>query len=243
MICMKSAILVFKREFLGYFRSPVAYVVLVGFHLLATFLTFFFSRILQGNEASLTGFFQWMPWMFVVLVPAAAMRLWAEERRAGTIELMFTLPVTTGAAVFGKFLAAWAFIAIAILLTLPFSFTVGYLGDPDSGVIVASYFGSIIMAASYVGICSLASAFTRNQVIAFIIGLLVCLFLTSLGLSVAGDLLGSFLPYWVVDAISNFSFYTHFESMTRGLVDFRSVVFFVSLAAITLLANVVVLEH
>ncbi len=240
---MQSAIFVFKREFLGYFRSPVAYVVLAGFHLLATFLTFFFSRMLQGNEASLTALFQWMPWMFVVLVPAAAMRLWAEEKRAGTIELMFTLPITTGSAVFGKFLAAWAFIAIAILLTLPFAFTVGYLGDPDWGVIIASYIGSILMAASYVGICSLASALTRNQVIAFIIGLLVCLFLTAMGLSVAGNLLSSFLPFWVVDAISNFSFYTHFESMTRGLIDLRSVVFFVSLAVITLLANVIVLEH
>ncbi|MGH8021502.1 MAG: ABC transporter permease [Opitutaceae bacterium] len=240
---MQAALYLFKREFLGYFRSPVAYVVLAGFHLLATFLAFFFSRMLQGNEASLTALFQWMPWMFVVLVPAAAMRLWAEEKRAGTIELVFTLPITTGAAVFGKFLAAWTFITIAILLTLPFAFTVGYLGDPDWGVIVASYLGSILMAASYVGICSLASAFTRNQVVAFIIGLLVCLFLTAMGLSVAGDLLGSFLPFWLVDAVSNFSFYTHFESMTRGLIDFRAVVFFISLAAITLLANVVVLEH
>ncbi len=240
---MNQVCSVFKREFLGYFRSPVAYVVLAGFQLLATTMTFFVGRLLQGNEATLSPFFQWVPWMFVVLVPAAAMRLWAEERRAGTIELMFTLPLTTGAAVLGKFLAAWAFIAIAILLTTPFAFTVAHLGDPDWGVIVASYIGSILMAASYLGICSLASALTRNQVVAFVIGLMVCLGLTLLGLSVAGDLMGAVLPVWAVDAISNFSFYTHFESMTRGLIDLRAVVFFLSLAGVTLLANVIVLER
>ncbi|BET67012.1 ABC transporter permease subunit [Opitutales bacterium ASA1] len=240
---MSSVCTLFKREFFGYFRSPVAYVVLVGFHGLATLLAFFVSRLLKGNEASLAAFFQWMPWLFVVLVPAAGMRLWAEERRAGTIELLFTLPVTTTSAVIAKFLAAWAFISIAVLLTLPFAFTVAYLGDPDWGIIWSSYVGSILMAASYLGICSLASALTRNQVVAFIIGLAVCLMLTFLGLNVVSDLMNTFLPYWVVDAVSNFSFYTHFESMTRGLIDLRAVVFFLSLAVITLLANVIVLEH
>lgn len=240
---MKPVIAVFKREFLGYFRSPIGYVVLVAFFLFAAFFTFFWSRALQGSEASLIALFQWMPGVFLFLVPAAAMRLWAEEKRSGTIELMFTLPITTGSAVFGKFLAAWAFISIGIMLTLPFAFTIEYLGDPDWSVILASYLGSILMAASYLGICSLASAITRNQVIAFIIGFGACLLLFSMGLSVASDLLGSVLPVWLVDALSNFSFFTHFESTTRGLIDLRSVVFFVSLAVVSLLANVIVLEH
>lgn len=240
---MNTSVSVFKREFLGYFRSPVAYVLLAGFHLLAAALTFFVGGFFRSGTASLEPFFTFIPWMFIILVPAAAMRLWAEERRSGSIELMFTLPITTTSAVVGKFLAAWAFISIAVLLTFPFALTVGYLGSPDWGVIVTSYIGAILMAAAYLGICSLASSLTRNQVIAFVLGFFFCLMLTLVGWSVFSNLLHAIFPVQIVDALSNFSFATHFESMTRGLIDLRSVVFFVSLTAFSLMVNVLVLER
>jgi ABC-2 type transport system permease protein len=145
---MTQVIPVFKREFFGYFRSPVAYVVLAGFHLLAAAMTFFVFRFFETNEASLITFFNSLPWIFLFFAPATAMRLWAEEKRAGTVELLFTLPLTTAEAVVGKFLAAWAFLAIGILLTLPFALTVAYLGDPDWGAIFTGYLGGILMAAS-----------------------------------------------------------------------------------------------
>jgi ABC-2 type transport system permease protein len=240
---MTQVIPVFKREFFGYFRSPVAYVVLAGFHLLAAAMTFFVFRFFETNEASLITFFNALPWIFLFFAPATAMRLWAEEKRAGTVELLFTLPLTTAEAVVGKFLAAWAFLAIGILLTLPFALTVAYLGDPDWGAIFTGYLGGILMAASYLGICSLASALTRNQVIAFIIGLLTCLVLTLLGWSFFSEILNFVFPVWFVDVLSNFSFATHFDSMMRGLIELKAVVFFLSVAAFSLLANVVVLER
>lgn len=240
---MTQAIPVFKREFLGYFRSPVAYVVLAGFHLLAAALTFFVYGFFDTNEASLITFFSALPWIFVFFVPATAMRLWSEEKRAGTVELLFTLPLTTAEAVIGKFLAAWAFIAIAVLLTFPFALTVAYLGDPDWGVMFTGYLGGILMAASYLGICSLTSACTRNQVIAFILGLIACLVLTLLGWSFFSEILNFIFPVWFVDVLSNFSFATHFDSMMRGLIELKAVVFFLSLTAFALLSNIVVLEH
>jgi ABC-2 type transport system permease protein len=218
-------------------------VVLAGFHLLAAAMTFFVFRFFETNEASLITFFNALPWIFLFFAPATAMRLWAEEKRAGTVELLFTLPLTTAEAVIGKFLAAWAFLAIGILLTLPFALTVAYLGDPDWGAIFTGYLGGILMAASYLGICSLASALTRNQVIAFIIGLLTCLVLTLLGWSFFSEILNFVFPVWFVDVLSNFSFATHFDSMMRGLIELKAVVFFLSVAAFSLLANVVVLER
>jgi ABC-2 type transport system permease protein len=240
---MKQVVPVFKREFLGYFRSPVAYVVLAAFHLLAAALTFFVVGFFDTNEASLITFFTILPWIFVPFVPATAMRLWSEEKRAGTVELLFTLPLTTTEAVFGKFLAAWAFVSIAVLLTFPFALTVAYLGDPDWGVMFTGYVGGILMAAAYLGISSLASAVTRNQVIAFILGLLACLFLTLLGWSYFSEILNLIFPVWLADALSNFSFMTHFDSMMRGLIELKSVVFFLSLAGFALCANIVVLER
>lgn len=240
---MKQIWPIFKREFYGYFRSPVAYVVLAGFHLVAAAATFFLGGFFQSGVASLESFFRWLPWLFIILVPAAAMRLWAEERRSGTMELLFTLPVTTTVAVIAKFLAAWAFIGIAVLLTFPFALTVAYLGDPDWGVIVASYLGALLMAAAYLGICSLTSALTRNQVISFVIGFFACLMITLLGWSVFSDLLSQLLPVWAVDALSNFSPTTHFDSMLRGLIDLRAIVFFVSVMFFALFVNVVALER
>jgi ABC-2 type transport system permease protein len=234
---------VFKREFLAYFRAPVAYVFLVAFLFLSVGLAFFLGGFFKAGVASLESYFTFLPWIFVILVPAAGMRLWAEERRTGTIELLFTLPVTTLQAVLGKFFAAWAFLTVAILLSFPMIFTVGYLGDPDWGVIAASYVGSILMVGSYLGICSLTSALTKNQVISFVIGVLVCLALVFLGWSIFNDVLSRVFPVWLVDVLANFSFITHFDAFTKGIVDPKDIVFFLSLMGFTLFLNVVALER
>jgi len=234
---------IFRREFNGYFRSPVAYVFLSVFLLASVGLAFFVGRFFRANVASLDTFFMFHPWLFLFLIPAAGMRLWAEEKRSGSIELLFTLPITVTEAVIGKFLAAWLFISLGIVLTFPMVLTVGYLGDPDWGVIFTSYLGSILMAGAYLGICSLSSALTKNQVISFVISVLVCLGILFLGLSVFSDLLSSFFPVWFVDTISNFSFVPHFDNFTKGIIDLRSVVYFGSLTAFALALNVLALER
>jgi ABC-2 type transport system permease protein len=234
---------VFKREFAGYFRSPVAYVFLIGYLLISVGLAFFLGGFFKAGIASLESYFTFLPWIFVILVPAAGMRLWAEEKRTGTIELIFTLPVTTLEAVLGKFLAAWAFLTVAILLSFPMALTVGYLGDPDWGVIAVSYLGAILMAASYLGICSLTSAFTKNQVISFVISFMVCLVIVFLGWSIFNGIMEQVLPVWLVDLLANFSFVTHFDAFTKGIVDPKDVIYFLSLTGFTLFLNVVALER
>jgi len=234
---------VFKREFLGYFRSPVAYVFLIVFLVASVGLAFFIGNFFKSNLASLESYFTFHPWLFLFLIPAVGMRLWSEEKRSGTIELLFTLPITPLDAVLGKFLAGWAFLALAILLSFPMAITVGYLGSPDWGVIVSSYVGSILMAGSYLGVCSLTSALTKNQVISFVISVLVCLILALLGWSVFSGLLGAVFPVWLVDLLSNFSFATHFDAFTKGIVDPKDLAFFLSLTAFTLFLNVVALER
>jgi len=236
---------VFKREFLGYFRSPVAYVFLIVFLVASVGLAFFIGNFFKSNLASLESYFTFHPWLFLFLIPAVGMRLWSEEKRSGTIELLFTLPITPLDAVLGKFLAGWAFLALAILLSFPMAITVGYLGSPDWGVIVSSYVGSILMAGSYLGVCSLTSALTKNQVISFVISLAICLVLLFLGLSVFTGFLSNFLglPTWLVDVVSNFSFVTHFDAFTKGVIDPKDLVFFLSLMGFTLFLNVVALER
>jgi ABC-2 type transport system permease protein len=242
---MSQIIPLFKREFLGYFRSPVAYVFLVVFLLASVGLAFFLSGFYKANVASMDSYFFWHPWLFLFLVPAAGMRLWSEEKRSGTIELLFTLPITTLEGVLGKFLAAWAFLALAVLLSFPMTLTLAYLGDPDWGVIVNSYLGSILMAGTYLGVCSFMSALTKNQVVSFVLSVLVCFVLTMLGYSVFTDFLSGYLhlPVPLVDVISNFGFTTHFDAFTKGIIDPKDVVFFLSLTGFTLFLNVVVLER
>ena len=240
---MSQILPVFKREFLGYFRSPVAYVFLVVFLMAAVGLAFFLGNFFEAGVASLESFFFFHPWLFLFLIPAAGMRLWSEEKRTGTVELLFTLPVTTLEAVVAKFLAAWAFLTVAILLTLPMALTVGFLGDPDWGVIFASYLGSILMAGSYLGVCSLTSALTHNQVISFVLSVLICLILVFLGWSVFSELLESVLPHALADLLANFSFKTHFDPFTKGIIDPKDIVFFLSLTGFTLFLNVVALER
>jgi ABC-2 type transport system permease protein len=234
---------VFKREFLGYFRSPVAYVFLIVFSLAGVGLAFFVAGFFKGGLATLDSYFTFYPWLFLFLIPAAGMRLWSEEKRTGTVELLFTLPITTLDAVLGKFLAAWAFLTLAILLSLPMAFTVAYLGDPDWGVVAATYFGSVLMAGGYLGVCSLMSAFTKNQVISFVLGVVSCLVLLFLGWSVFSGVLNAVFPVWFVDLLSNFSFITHFDAFTKGIIDPKDVVFFLSLIGFTLFLNVVTLER
>jgi ABC-2 type transport system permease protein len=242
---MRQTYPLFKREFLGYFRSPVAYVFLVVFLLASVGLAFFLSNLYKANVASMEGYFFWHPWLFLFLVPAAGMRLWSEEKRSGTVELLFTLPVTTLEGVLGKFLAGWAFLTLAILLSFPLALTLAYLGDPDWGVIANSYLGSILMAGGYLGVCSFMSALTKNQVISFVLSVLVCFVLTLLGYSVFTDFLAGYLhlPVPVVDVISNFGFTTHFEAFMKGVIDPKDVVFFLSLMGFTLSLNVLALER
>lgn len=240
---MKQVVPLFKREFVGYFRSPVAYVFLAAFVLISVGLSFFLGGFFEAGSASLENYFLFLPWVFVVLVPAVGMRLWAEEKRTGTIELIFTLPITTLEAVLGKFFAAWAFLGVALLLSCPMAITIAYLGSPDWGVVLVGYLGAFLMAAGYLGICSLTSAFTKNQVISFVISFIICLVLVLLGWSVFGSVLEHNLPLWAADVVSNFSFATHFDAFTKGIVDPKDIVFFLSLAGFTLFLNVVVLER
>lgn len=240
---MSPILPVFKREFLGYFRTPVAYVFLAVFLMASVGLAFFVSQFFKAGNASLEGYFVWHTWLFVFFAPAAGMRLWAEERRSGTLELLFTLPVTPLQAVLAKFLAAWAFLAAGILLSFPMALTAAWLGDPDWGVIATGYLGSILMAGAYLAVCSLMSALTRNQVVGFVLGLFVNLVLVFLGWSVFNSTLAAAFPQGLVDLLANFSHTSHFDAFTKGIVDPKDVMFFVSLAGLCLFLNVLALER
>ncbi len=241
---MKQVAPVFKREFLGYFRTPVGYVFLIAF--LVTSVALAFSRyggFFKAGVASMESYFGFFPWLFLFLVPAVGMRLWSEEKRSGTVELLFTLPVTTLEAVIGKFLAAWAFLTLAVLLSFPLLLTLAYLGSPDWGVITSTYLGAILMAGGYLGVCTLTSALTKNQIVSFILSVLACAILLFLGYSSFTDFLQGFVSVSVSDAIANFSFITHFDAFTKGIIDPNDVVFFLSLIGLTLFLNVVALER
>jgi ABC-2 type transport system permease protein len=229
---------------MGYFRTVVAYVFTIGFLLISVALAFSrFGGFFKAGIANLDVYFEFYPWLFLFLVPAVGMRLWSEEKRSGTVELLFTLPVTTLDAVLGKFLAAWAFLGLTILLSFPMAVTIGLLGSPDWGVVATSYLGAILMAGAYLGVCSLMSACTKNQVVSFILSVAACAVLLFLGYSGFTDLLRLHLPAVMTDAISNFSFFTHFTPFLKGIVDLKDVVFFLSLMGFTLFLNGVALER
>ena len=232
-----------KRELGSYFGSPVAYVFLVIFLLLTGFFTFTAGNFFERGEASLAAFFGWHPWLYLVLVPAVGMRLWAEERRAGTIELLLTLPVTTWQAILGKFLASWAFLAIALALTFPVAVTANVLGDPDNGMILAGYLGSLLLAGAYLAISCMTSAMTRNQVVAFILSVVICLFLILAGFSPVTDLLVRWASPAFVDTVAAFSVVTHFDGFQKGVVDTRDLFFFLSVIGFSLFATGVVLRN
>ncbi|MCD6338666.1 MAG: ABC transporter permease [Verrucomicrobia bacterium] len=233
-----------KRELGGYFASPVAYVFLVIFLVLVGFFTF--NRNLGGfferGEASLFAFFVWHPWLYLFLVPAAGMRLWAEERRLGTIELLLTMPVTSTQAILGKFLASWFFLALALALTFPVVITVSYLGDPDGGLIVCGYLGSFLMAGSFLAVSSMTSAMTRNQVISFILSLVICLFLILAGWAPVQNMLVGWAPAWLVDLVASFSVMPHFAAFQRGVIDLGDLVYFLCVIAFGLFVTGVIIR-
>lgn len=236
---MSKTLVVFRRELAGYFATPVAYVFIVIFLFLNGIFTFYLGDFYERGQADLQPFFTWHPWLYLFLVPALGMRLWAEERRSGTIELLMTLPISVGQAVLGKFLAAWAFTAIGLVLTFPVWITANYLGDPDNGVVLAGYFGSLMLAGASLAIAACLSALTRNQVIAFVVAVSVCFLFTVAGLPLVVNFFAGWAPQAVVDTIASFSFLANFTDMTRGVIDLRHVVYFVSLMALWLVGNAV----
>ena len=239
---MGRILVVFRREFAAYFSTPLAYIFIVIFLGLSGAFTFYLGAFFERGQANLNSFFGFHSWLFLLLIPAVAMRLWAEERKTGTIELLMTLPLSTTQVVIGKFLAAWAFVCVAIFLTFPLWLTVNYLGHPDNGVIVASYIGSIIMAGAYLAIGACISALTKNQVIAFIVGALVCFLFLTAGLEMVLSFFRGWAPPFLVDAISGMSFITHSEAIRSGVIDLRDVVFYFSLIAAALFINVAIVD-
>jgi ABC-2 type transport system permease protein len=239
---VSNTLSIFKRELGGYFATPVAYVFIVIFLLLTGIFTFYVGGFFEFGRADLQAFFSFHPWLYLFLIPAISMRLWAEERKSGTVELLMSLPVTTGQAVMGKFLAAWVFTGIALALTFPLWITVNYLGEPDNGVIVASYIGSLLMAGAYLAIGSCISALTKNQVIAFVIAFVVCLMFVITGVVVTVNAVQEFLPEAVVRFLGSLSFDVRFRDIQRGVIDLRDIIYFISLAGCWLFANVLVLD-
>lgn len=231
-----------KRELVAYFSSPVAYVFLVIFLLMNGFFTFMAGGFFERGEASLVSFFIWHPWLYLFLVPAAGMRLWAEERRLGTMELLLTMPIAPWQAIVGKFLASWLFLGLALLLTFPTWLTVNYLGAPDNGVILCGYFGSFLMCGAYLAITCMTSAMTRNQVIAFIVSVVICLFLILSGWPPVTQLLDSLDLPTVRDLAASLSVMTHFDGFQKGVVAVRSLVYFGSVIGFCLFTTGVILR-
>jgi ABC-2 type transport system permease protein len=237
-----NALTIFRREFAGYFATPLAFVFIVVFLLLAGAFAFYLGGFYERNQADLAPFFTYHPWLYLFLIPALSMRLWAEERKTGTIELLMTLPVTTAQAVIGKYLAAWCFAGLALALTFPMWITVNYLGDPDNGAIFAAYVGSFLMAGGFLAIGSCLSAATRNQVIAFIFTVVVCFGFLLAGFPLVLGLFQGWAPQPILDAIASLSFLTHFETISKGVIDLRDLLFFGTLIAVWLAANAIVLD-
>jgi ABC-2 type transport system permease protein len=239
---MRGILVVAGRELAGYFATPVAYVFIVIFLMLSGALTFTIGGFFQRGQADLGPFFTFIPWLFLFLVPALAMRLWAEERRLGTIELLLTLPLPQWQAVLGKFLAAWAFCAVALLLTFPLVLTVNYLGRPDNGVIAAGYIGCLLIAGAYLAVGAAMSAMTKNQVIAFVLGVAVCFVFAAAGSPVVTEFLSQRLPV-LAEIARALSVTERFSSMARGVIALRDVVFFASFMGFFLFVNAVVVDH
>ncbi len=239
---MKPIMTVSRREFLGYFATPVAWVFIVIFLVMTGVFTFYIGNFYERGIADLAPFFQFHPWLYLFLVPAISMRLWAEERRAGTIELLLTLPITLAQAVIGKYLAAWLFLGLCLVLTAPVWITVNYLGDPDNGTILAAYIGSWLMAGGMLAIGCCMSALTRNQVVAFILAVVVCFGFLLSGLPMVTNLFTGWAPQALLDAIVSLSFLSHFADISKGVIDVRDLVYFALVIGFWLLATMVVLE-
>ena len=235
---LNKTYIIFDRELKGYFRTPLASIFLLVFLALSSGMTFFLGRFFERDQADLTAFFAWHPWLFLILMPAIGMRLWAEERRSGTIELLITLPVTNMQLVIGKFLASWIFTLIALILTMPIWVTVNYLGDPDNSVILISYIGSWLMAGAFLALTSCLSALTKNQVIAFIISSISGFVLIMAGFNLVLSSVRSWTPTWVTETIGSMSFLSHFSRIQMGVFDLRTLIFFVSMIILCIWINV-----
>ena len=239
---MKSIWTITKRELAGYFNSPVAYVFLVIFLLMTAAFTFLIGQFMDRNQATLQPFFMWHPWIYLFLVPAVGMRLWSEERRQGTMELLLTLPISLWHCIIGKFLASWIFLTLALVMTFPIWITVNYLGDPDNSVIVASYIGSFFLAGAYLSITSMTSAFTRNQVISFILSVVICLFLVLCGWPPVTDVVETLAPRSIVEFVAAFSVMPSIEQFNNGQIDSRAVIYFLSVIGFPLFATSVIIR-
>ena len=240
---MKHTLGIMKRELAGYFATPVAYVFIVIFLILSGAFSFYLGGFFERGQAELADtFFGFHPWLYLFLIPAISMRLWSEERKSGSIELLLTLPISMVQAVLGKFFAAWAFAGIALALTFPIWLTVNYLGAPDNGAILAGYLGSMLMAGSFLAIGSCLSAATRNQVIAFILTVVICFLLLLAGFPAVTEWFRGFGAQWLVDGIASLSFLTHFENIMKGVLDLRDLLYFALVIVFFLLASTVVLE-
>lgn len=239
---MKNVGAILRRELYSYFSTPVAYVFIVIFLFLTGIFTFYVGAFFEGGQADLEPFFRFHPWLYLFLIPAIAMRLWSEERKTGTIELLMTLPISTWEAVLGKFLAAWCFSGIALALTFPMWITVNYLGNPDNTVIVAGYVGSFLMAGGFLAIGSCISALTKSQVIAFVVSVVICFLFILSGFPLVLDFFQGWAPQALIDAIASFSFLTHFGSIQKGVIDLRDLVYYAALIAFWLYANVVIIQ-
>ena len=237
------AAIIAKREFAAYFATPLAGVFLTIFVAATGAFAFYIGGFFDRGQANLYSFFAYHPWLYLLLVPAIGMRLWAEERKSGTIELLMTLPISPWEAILGKFAAAWAFIGLALVLTFPMWITVNVLGQPDNGVILASYFGSWLMAGAYLAVASCISALTKNQVIAFIVAATLCFLLVMSGHEPVQYLFRAWAPEWLVSAIASLSFLSHFESITRGILDLPSIVFYLSLIVFALFVNKIIIDQ
>ena len=235
---LNKTYIILERELKGYFRTPLASIFLLVFLALSSGMTFFLGRFFERDQADLTAFFSWHPWLFLVLMPAIGMRLWAEERRSGTIELLITLPVTNTQLVVGKFLASWIFTLIALFLTMPIWITVNYLGEPDNHVILISYVGSWLMAGAFLALTSCLSALTKNQVIAFIISSISGFVLIMAGFNLVLSAVRSWSPNWITETISSMSFLSHFSRIQMGVFDLSTLVFFISMIILCLWINV-----
>jgi ABC-2 type transport system permease protein len=240
----RNTFAIFKRELKSYFESPVAYVFLVVFLILVGFMTFSVHQFYERRTADLQPFFFWHPWVYLLLVPAATMGLWAEERRSGTVELLLTMPITMTQAILGKFLAAWLFITIAIVMTIPTMVgTVCYLGNPDLGVIVSGYLGSVLLAGGYVAVGTLTSSLSRNQVISFVLALMTCLLLLLAGWEPVTQYFVRWAPGWLVDGVAALSFMPHYDSLQRGVLDLADVTYYLSVMVFMIFGTHLVLDN
>lgn len=239
---MQNLGIIFRRELFGYFATPLAYIFIMIFLITNGIFTFDLGGFYLRGQADLLPFFSFHPWLYLFMVPAIAMTLWADERKTGTIELLLTLPIKLSEAVIGKFLAAWVLTGIALVLTFPIWMTVNYLGDPDNGVIFAAYIGSWFMAGGFLAIGSCMSACTKNSVIAFILTVAICFTFVIMGSPILLNAFPEWVPQFIVDAFSALGFLTHFDSISKGVLDIRDFLYFAVFIAAWLLASAIVIE-